>query len=110
MLAPLAESVEAEPLVVQTPTPAALDAAPTLLPPVTPRPLFGYALQAGVFADPQRAEDLHARLMLAGIPSSVEARVRVGPFKTRQEADAARDKLKAMGIDAVLLPPRGRKR
>ena len=38
----------------------------------------------------------------------MEARVSVGPFKSKAEADAARDKLKALGIDSVLLPPRSR--
>ena len=58
----------------------------------------------------RRAEELHAKLTLEGIPSTIEARVEVGPFKTRQEAEAARAKLKALGIDAVLLPPKGGKR
>ena len=77
---------------------------------VTSRPsllktLSGFALQAGVFADPRRAEELHARLTLEGIPSSIEARVQVGPFKSKEEAEAARSKMKAMGIDAVMLAP-----
>ena len=81
-------------------------------PPVTLSRFFpGFALQAGVFADPRRAEELHARLTLEGIPATIETRVQVGPFKTRQEADAAREKLKAMGVDTVLLPPaKGAKR
>jgi DedD protein len=70
----------------------------------------GFALQAGVFADPRRAEELHARLTLEGIPSTIEARVQVGPFKTREEAEAARVKMKALGIDAVMLMPRGARR
>ena len=70
----------------------------------------GYALQAGVFSDPRRAEELNARLILEGIPSTIEARVQVGPFKSRAEAEAAREKMKAMGIDAVLLLPKGAKR
>lgn len=68
----------------------------------------GYALQAGVFSDVRRAEELHAKLTLNGIPSTLEARVQVGPFKTREEAELAREKMKALGIDAVLLmPPKG---
>lgn len=78
--------------------------------PAPPRLFSGYALQAGVFADPRRAEELHARLTLEGIPSTIEARVQVGPFKNREEAEAARGKLKALGIDTVLLPPRGAQR
>ncbi|MFZ2854253.1 MAG: SPOR domain-containing protein [Rhodocyclaceae bacterium] len=68
----------------------------------------GYALQAGVFSDVRRAEELHAKLTLNGIPSTLEARVQVGPFKTREEAELAREKMKVLGIDAVLLmPPKG---
>ena len=58
-----------------------------------------------MFSDPRRAEELHARLTLEGIPSSIEARVQVGPFKSKEEAEAARSKMKAMGIDAVMLAP-----
>lgn len=79
-------------------------------PPVPARLYSGFAVQAGVFADPRRAEELHAKLTLEGIPSTIEARVQAGPFKTREEAEAAREKLKALGIDAVLLPPRGARR
>ncbi len=70
----------------------------------------GFSLQAGVFADPRRAEELHAKLTLEGIPSSIEARVQVGPFKTKEEAEAARLKMKALGVDAVMLLPRGVRR
>jgi len=75
--------------------------------PAPPRLFSGYALQAGVFADPRRAEALNARLVLEGIPSTIEARVQVGPFKSRAEAEAVREKMKAMGVDAVLLLPKG---
>ena len=78
--------------------------------PALPRLFSGYAVQAGVFADPRRAEELHAKLTLEGIPSTIEARVQVGPFKTRAEAEAARVKMKALGIDAVMLLPKGVKR
>jgi cell division protein FtsN len=69
----------------------------------------GIGLQAGVFSDPRRAEELHARLTLEGIPSTIEARVHVGPFKNRAEMTAAQARLKALGIDAVVLNPRGRR-
>lgn len=78
--------------------------------PAPPRLFSGYALQAGVFSDPRRAEELHARLILEGIPSSIEARVQAGPFKSRAEAEDAREKMAAMGIDAVMLLPKGVKR
>jgi len=78
--------------------------------PLLSKLLSGFAVQAGVFSDPRRAEELQAKLLQEGIPSSIEARVEVGPFKTRAEAQAAREKMKALGIDTVLLLPKGMKR
>jgi len=57
-----------------------------------------FALQAGVFSTPKNAEDLRARLELAGIPAQLETRVVVGPFRTRQDAEQAQSKLKALGL------------
>ena len=112
--APAAPAQAAEASAPPTPTPPAPSesaASPTTPAVPTPPRLFsGYALQAGVFADPRRAEELQARLVEAGIPATIEARVQVGPFKTRAEADAARAKLNALGIESVLLPPKGAKR
>lgn len=62
-----------------------------------------YALQMGVFGNLANAEDLRAKLELNGIPSSIEARVHAGPFKTREEAELARTKLKELGLDGGLL-------
>ena len=76
----------------------------------SPQRLFsGFLVQAGVFSSAQRAEELHARLSLSGVPSTIESRVQVGPFRTRQEAEAAQAKLKELGIESVLLPPKGGK-
>lgn len=83
------------------------EAVPAARPPALPRLLKGFVVQAGVFTSVQHAEELHAKLTLNGIPSTLEARVQAGPFKTREEAAAAREKMKALGIDAVLLPPKG---
>ena len=80
------------------------------VPSAPPRLFSGYALQAGVFSDPRRAEELQARLMQEGVPVAIESRVQVGPFKTKAEAEAARSKLTALGIETVLLPPKGAKR
>ena len=80
------------------------------VPSAPPRLFSGYALQAGVFSDPRRAEELQARLMQEGVPVTIESRVQVGPFKTKAEAEAARSKLTALGIETVLLPPKGAKR
>ncbi len=98
-----AKPADAKVLTSVTPTPPPAQPAP-------PRLFAGYSLQAGVFADPRRAEELHARLVLEGIPSTIEARVQVGPFKSKEEAEAAREKMKALGIEAVMLNPKGTKR
>lgn len=62
-----------------------------------------YLLQLGVFNSTDNAEELRAKLELNGIPSQIEARVQVGPFKTRLEAEQARDKLRALGIEPGLV-------
>jgi len=60
----------------------------------------GYALRLQTFSDVANAEDLRAKLDALQIPStiSVEAHVQVGPFKTQEELNAARVKLKELGI------------
>lgn len=83
--------------------------APPVQPPMVSRLFSGFLLQAGVFSSTQRAEELHARLTLSGVPSTLETRVQVGPFRTRQEAEAAQAKLKELGIEAILIPPKGGK-
>lgn len=77
--------------------------------PTLPRLLSGYTLQAGVFSDPRRAEDLYAKLVQEGIPATLETRVLVGPFRNRDEAESARAKMLVMGIDALQLPKGGKK-
>lgn len=69
----------------------------------------GFLLQAGVFTSAQRAEELHAKLTLSGVPSTLETRVQVGPFRTRQEAEAAQEKLRQLGVESLLVPPKGAK-
>jgi DedD protein len=45
---------------------------------------------------------------LSGVPSTLETRVQVGPFRTRQEAEAAQAKLKQLGVETILVPPKGK--
>lgn len=63
----------------------------------------GYALQLGVFTNFANAEELRQKLETAGIPATVEARVRAGPFASRAEVEAARGKLRALGISESIL-------
>lgn len=91
---------------------AAVPPAPARIVDVVPggsaiaRPGAGFVLQAGVFTSAERAEELHARLSLNGIPSAIETRVQVGPFRTRQEAMAAQRKLRELGVDSLLITPK----
>jgi DedD protein len=96
---------------VRTPSARVLQvqSAPPVVPPSVQRLFSGFLLQAGTFTNAQRAEELHAKLTLSGVPSTLETRVQVGPFKTRQEAEAAQEKLRELGIGSVLVAPKGSK-
>jgi cell division protein FtsN len=60
----------------------------------------------GVFSNIANAEELKVRLDRAGIPAHIEARVQVGPFRNKAEAEAAQKKLADMGLSGLLLSPR----
>ncbi|PKO33787.1 MAG: SPOR domain-containing protein, partial [Betaproteobacteria bacterium HGW-Betaproteobacteria-7] len=77
--------------------------------PATPRLFSGFLLQAGVFSSVQRAEELHAKLTLSGVQSTLETRVQVGPFRTRKEAEVAQAKLKELGVQTILVSPAPRR-
>ena len=49
------------------------------------------------------AEELRAKLELNGIPAQIEARVQVGPFANREEAEQMRDKLRKLGLEGGVL-------
>jgi DedD protein len=88
------------------PVATAIKPVESKLTPAGPRLFGAYLVQAGMFSNTQKAEELHAMLQLNGIPSTLETRVQVGPFNSKAEADAAREKLKALGVESILLPPR----
>jgi cell division protein FtsN len=62
-----------------------------------------FLVQAGVFNNIANAEELRAKIEAAGIPARIEARVQIGPFAGRQEAEQAREKLKSLGLDPGLI-------
>lgn len=64
-----------------------------------------FHVQAGIFIENNRARALYQRLVSAGIPTVLESRVQVGPFTTRREAEGARQQLKSMGIDSIVVAP-----
>lgn len=104
-------SVASEPPVTASTKPAARVVETRSAPPAPPsgvaRLFAGFVLQAGVFTSPQRAEELHAKLTLSGVPSTLETRVQVGPFSSRKEAEAAQVKLRELGVETILVPPKG---
>jgi DedD protein len=74
-----------------------------------------YAVQLAAFADDKGANALAARLKKSGYATYTEPvstsrgtlwRVRVGPYPTREAADAARDKLKADGQNGIVTASR----
>lgn len=74
-----------------------------------------YYVNVGLFAKPENAARAHAKLVQAQLPSVAKelktakasslTRVRVGPFKTRQEAQAAVEKIKSLQLDAIIVQP-----
>jgi cell division protein FtsN len=100
---------QAPPIPVKSVAPKQTAAAPASAPiqrPVTQQGTASasrFVLQMGVFNSIDNAQELLAKLQKNGVPAQIEARVQVGPFKTKAEADATRSKLKALGLDAGLL-------
>ncbi len=60
----------------------------------------GYVVQISPYSEIATADDVRAKLDKLGIPSRlrVEAHVQVGPFRSHEEAEAARTKLKELGV------------
>ena len=78
--------------------------APSAQPPArNTKPARQFVLQMGVFNNVDNAMELLATLQKGGVPAQIEARVQVGPFKNKFEADLARGKLEAMGLAPGLL-------
>ena len=82
-------------------------AAPASAP--APKPLAAgtapkaFVLQLGVFSNPANAIQLQEKLAQHGIQSYTETRVHVGPFKNKAEADEAMEKIRTLGIGAVVV-------
>jgi cell division protein FtsN len=95
--------------------PATAASAATVTVTVTaPAPGGRYLINVGLFAEPDNAVRAHTRLTGAGLPAISESlqtrngqrtRVRVGPFATRAQADAAAARIRALQLDAVVVRP-----
>lgn len=73
-----------------------------------------YQINVGLFAQRDNAQRAVERLQGAGLPvktqdlaraSGTLTRVRVGPFATREQADAAAAQIRALQLDAVVVRP-----
>jgi DedD protein len=114
----------AVPAVAETAPPAGTDtplakaepsiATPSVAVPAPATPTSAYSVQVAAYADAKAATDLAAALKSSGFATYTEAvptaqgavqRVRVGPFATRGDADAAVAKLKLAGYDRALVVP-----
>lgn len=70
-----------------------------------------FAINVGLFAKDANAQKVHTQLLAAGQPVYTQVlqtskgkltRVRVGPFKSQREADAAAGQIHALKLDAVV--------
>ncbi len=75
-----------------------------------------YVLQAGSYPDPRAADEAKARLALSGFSAHIQPvtingktwhRVRVGPYATASELEAAKRSLADNGIKAIALKETG---
>lgn len=92
-------------------TPAATAPAKPAAPAAGQDP-FVYFVQAGAYSSADDAEQQRARLAMQGIGAKVSEReqggrtvhrVRLGPFETRTDAEAAQERLRGAGAEAVLV-------
>lgn len=70
-----------------------------------------FYINVGLFGVPENAAKAHAKLLEAGLPSVMkelksktrQIRVRVGPFSSQAQVDAAVQKIKALQLDASIV-------
>jgi cell division septation protein DedD len=65
----------------------------------------GYVVQLGVFTNPDNARELVEKLNKQGIRAHLEARVQIGPFLNKQEADKAQIEMRKLGYNALVTLP-----
>jgi cell division septation protein DedD len=74
----------------------------------------GFYINVGLFANDDNASKAQAKLKEADLPVFTQivkgpkgrfTRVRVGPFDSQANADAASTKIQALGLDAVVFTP-----
>jgi cell division protein FtsN len=109
--APKRAEAPVKPVAQERPPKEARKPRPASTPATQQKPYF---INVGLFAVPDNAENAHAKLLEAHLPSVTKelksakgplTRVRVGPFATEDEANAAVVKIKALQLDAVIVQP-----
>ena len=127
---PPAEAVKASPAPATVPASASPDSKPVpAAKPVAKDPLgelidsradasapkpesFIYFVQAGAFRGPEEAETQRAKLAMLGFDFKVSEReqagrlvyrLRLGPYRSKDEADRAQERLVAQGVEAALV-------
>lgn len=98
---PQTRTQPAKPAVAEKPVESAYPPAKVAEPAVK-----GYAVQLGVFSNLANAQQLQERLTQNGIKSYTETKLHVGPFQNKAEAEQAMVKLRALGINGVVVPIR----
>ena len=107
--------------VAEATAPTAQDTAPLPAPAparaaasITTAPVGRYLINVGLFAQQDNARRAFDRLRADGLPATTQnlqrgnntlTRVRVGPFATRTQADAAAQRIRALQLDAVVIQP-----
>ena len=62
-------------------------------------------MQVGVFSNPDNARELVEKLNKQGVRAHMEARVQIGPFLNRQEAEKAQAAMRKLGYNALVTLP-----
>lgn len=101
VVAPAVVAPVARPAVEAPPAAAAMPSPPAV-------PLGdGYLIQLGVFGAQANAESLRAELAARGLPAHIESRVVLGPFSSREAAEAAQARLRRdRQAEGLIVPPR----
>jgi cell division protein FtsN len=98
-----AEAGKAPPQAAAAHAPPLAGAKPAPVPvPAAAERVKGFVVQTGVFSSHENALALQSKLQEQGLPSFLETRVVVGPFRTRAEADAATKRLRAIGLSGLV--------
>ena len=62
-------------------------------------------VQLGVFSNPDNARELVEKLKKQGVRAHLEARVQLGPYLNRAEAEKAQMEMRKLGYNALLTLP-----